>query len=379
MQRVRVAGAGHAVAQQAAVIGEAAIGLDDGRDRARRGEHALHRKLDAVERGAPQHLAHERQHDRLAARVSQPQRLDACVISERMRAQFAETGDLALLVAEHLASQRENRFVHRPLPPRRRARLPLRFATTISRRRAGRKMASVEIVNVRKAYGPVEVIHGVSVDMSGWRVRHAGRAVRLRQVDAAAHDRGAGGDHDGEIRHRRPRGQRPRAARARHRHGVPELCALSAHDGGAEHELRAQAARRAARPRSRRASSAPPRSSTSTQLLGRYPAPVVGRPASARRDGPRHRARSAGVPVRRAALQSRRQAARADARRDQGAAPAAEDHDDLRHARSGRGDDHGRPHRRDARRRDRADGPAAGALRPARRPCSSPASSARRR
>ena len=43
---------------------------------------------------------------------------------------------------------------------------------------------------------------------------------------------------------------------------------------------------------------------------------AVRRPAPARRHGPRHRARAAGLPVRRAAVQPRRQAARADARRD---------------------------------------------------------------
>ena len=45
------------------------------------------------------------------------------------------------------------------------------------------------------------------------------------------------------------------------------------------------------------------------------------RPAPARRHGPRHRAQSQGVPVRRAAVQPRRQAARADAHRDQEGAP----------------------------------------------------------
>ena len=84
-------------------------------------------------------------------------------------------------------------------------------------------------------------------------------------------------------------------------------------------------------------------------------APALGRPAPARRDGPRDRARPAGVPVRRAAVEPRRQAARADAHRDQGAAPAPEDDVDLRDARPDRGDDDGRPHRGDARRHRRAD------------------------
>jgi hypothetical protein len=72
-------------------------------------------------------------------------------------------------------------------------------------------------------------------------------------------------------------------------------------------------------------------------------APALRRPAPARRHGPRHRARTEGVPVRRAAVQPRRQAARADAHRDQEGAPAVRHHHDLRHPRPGRGDDHGRP------------------------------------
>ena len=90
--------------------------------------------------------------------------------------------------------------------------------------------------------------------------------------------------------------------------------------------------------------------------------PALRRPAPARRHGPRHRARPAGVPVRRAAVQSRCQAARADAHGDQGAAPAAQDHDGLRHARPDRGHDHGRQDRRDARRPGRADRRAARTL-----------------
>ena len=108
-------------------------------------------------------------------------------------------------------------------------------------------------------------------------------------------------------------------------------------------------------------------------------APALGRPAPARGDGPRDRARPAGVPVRRAAVQPRRQAARGDAQRDQGAAPAPEDHLDLRHARPDRGHDHGRQDRRHAR-RPRSSRPAARWSCTTTRPTSSwPASSARRR
>ena len=47
-------------------------------------------------------------------------------------------------------------------------------------------------------------------------------------------------------------------------------------------------------------------------------------------------------------VQPRRQAARRDAHRDQGTAPAAEDHDRLRHPRPDRSHDHGRQDRGDA-------------------------------
>ena len=86
------------------------------------------------------------------------------------------------------------------------------------------------------------------------------------------------------------------------------------------------------------------------------------RPAPARRDGPRDRARPAGLPHGRAAVEPRREAARADAHG--GLAPAARplDDDGLRHARPDRGDDARRPRRGHALRRPAAGRHAAGAL-----------------
>ena len=63
------------------------------------------------------------------------------------------------------------------------------------------------------------------------------------------------------------------------------------------------------------------------------------RAAPARRDGPRHRAAAESVPVRRTVVQSRRQTAHRDARRNPQIAAAAEDDVDLRHPRPARGDD----------------------------------------
>ncbi len=89
----------------------------------------------------------------------------------------------------------------------------------------------------------------------------------------------------------------------------------------------------------------------------------VRRPAPARGDGPRDRARPARVPDGRAALEPRRQAARADAHRG-GADPAARRHDHgVRDARPDRGDDAGRPRGGHARRRDPAGRVAEDALR----------------
>ena len=132
-------------------------------------------------------------------------------------------------------------------------------------------------------------------------VRGAGRAIRLRQVDDLAHDRRAGGHQQRRDPHRRPRGQSPAAARPRHRDGVPELRALSAHERVRQSCLRpAQQedarARDQGRDRSRRRDPRPARAAAAQA------APALGRPAAARRARPLHRAQPAGLPVRRAAV-----------------------------------------------------------------------------
>ncbi len=92
---------------------------------------------------------------------------------------------------------------------------------------------------------------------------------------------------------------------------------------------------------------------------------ALGRPAAARGDGPRDRARAAGVPDGRAALQPRREAPRRDAGRAREPARAARRHDRVRHARPGRGDDARATGRGDARRAHPAGRHAEGALRAA--------------
>ena len=172
-------------------------------------------------------------------------------------------------------------------------------------------MAGVEIRNVRKAFGATQVIHGVIDRHRRRRVRGPGRPVGLRQVDAAAHDRRAG--------------EASPAARSASATGVVndvppkerdiamvfQNYALYPHMTVRDNmafslKLREDADkaddRRAGRPRRR-----DPRPDAAARPLS---APALGRPAPARRDGPRDRARPAGVPVRRAAVQPRRQAAR---------------------------------------------------------------------
>ncbi len=94
-------------------------------------------------------------------------------------------------------------------------------------------------------------------------------------------------------------------------------------------------------------------------------APALGRAAATRRARALHRAPPPGVPLRRTALQPRREAAHADAPRDQALAAPRADDVGVRHARSGRGDDARRPRRHHERRPHPAGRNAAGGLRPA--------------
>ena len=95
-------------------------------------------------------------------------------------------------------------------------------------------------------------------------------------------------------------------------------------------------------------------------------APAFRRAAPARRHGARDRAQPEGVPVRRAAVEPRCQAARLDAGRDQEAAEDARHDLGLRHARPARGDDARRHAGGDECRPGRADRRAARRLRKAR-------------
>ena len=240
-------------------------------------------------------------------------------------------------------------------------------------------MGRITLEGVHKSFGSVAVIQGVDLDDRGRLVRRLRRTVGLRQVHAAAPDRRARG------RDRRPHPDRRRERRStcrRRKRGLSmvfQSYALYPHmsvRGNIGFGLKMAGL---------------PRAEINTQGRGRGGDPepdavsrpqaarALRRPAPARRDRPRHRARAEGVPVRRAALQPRRGAARADAAGDhqlqQQLATTAiyVTHDQVEAMTMA-----------DQivvleRRQDRADRLAARALRAARPICSSPASSARRR
>ena len=176
-------------------------------------------------------------------------------------------------------------------------------------------MAEVEYRKVAKSYGATKRDRGHLVHDSRRPLRRAAGAVGMRQDHAPADDRGPRIDHQGRGADRR-RGDEPGPSpRPRHRDGVPVLRALPADDGARQHRLRPRSPQGAQGADRRACRVGGP--DARHHLVSRPQARgSVGRPAPARRDGPRHCPRAQGVPVRRAALEPRRQAARPDALRD---------------------------------------------------------------
>ena len=188
------------------------------------------------------------------------------------------------------------------------------------------------------------ILRGVDLDDPRGRLRGARRAERLRQVDAAAPRRRARGGRRGDDRARRPRRHRSSPPRDRDVAMVFQSYALYPHLTVRENlafglKLRGDADGARSTTRIDEASA----------MLGldaaarAPPEAALRRPAPARRDGPRDRAAADDLPLRRAALEPRRRAARRGARRDPAPARSPRRDDALRHARSGRGDDARRP------------------------------------
>ena len=202
-------------------------------------------------------------------------------------------------------------------------------------------MAQVSLRKVVKRFDDTEAVRGIDLDIADKEFvvlvgpSGCGKSTTLRMI-AGLEEISAGRDHG-----RRRTGQRRAAEGPRHGDGVSELRALPAHDRVREHVVRAAAqALPEARDRApRRGGRSHPRHHRAAPAQA---AATVRRPAPARRHGPRDRAQSQGVPVRRAAVQPRRQAPGADAHRDQAGAPEGAYHHGLRHPRPDRSDDVGR-------------------------------------
>jgi len=154
-------------------------------------------------------------------------------------------------------------------------------------------MATVEIRNVRKAFGPVEVLHGVSVDIADGEFVvlvgpvGCGKSTLLRMLAGLENITSGEIAIGGRVVNAVPPKDRD------NRHGVPELRALSAHDGLRQHGFLAdlgQGAQGGDGPGSR-ARRQDPGSRTAPAAL---PAPALGRPAPAGGDGPGDRAQPAG-------------------------------------------------------------------------------------
>ena len=241
-------------------------------------------------------------------------------------------------------------------------------------------MAPITLEKVTKVYpNGFEAVHELDLDVADGEFMvlvgpsGCGKTTALRMV-AGLED-----ITDGDAPHRRPDRQRPAAKGPRHRHGLPELRAVPAHDRGREHRLRAEGCARCPRPRSSS------RVEEAAEMLGldesldRKPGQLSGGQRQRVAMGRAIVREPQRVPDGRAALEPRRQAPRPDARRDRAHPRRARRDDALRHPRPGRGDDDGRPGRGAARRRAAAVRHARRRSTTTRRTSSSPASSARRR
>ena len=139
-------------------------------------------------------------------------------------------------------------------PPAARRDLRYREALTCRRLKYAKSQA------VRRLHGG----EGCRPEGRGGRGRLPARPLGLRQDHDAAHDRRLESATSRRRHHRRPAHERPDAAEARHRHGVPVLCALPRLTRGPEHR-HAAALRRSVQGRQDAASEGRRRSCTSTR------------------------------------------------------------------------------------------------------------------
>ena len=208
-------------------------------------------------------------------------------------------------------------------------------------------MASVGIRDVHKSFGSTEILHGVSIDIVDGEFvtlvgpSGCGKSTLLRMIA------GLEGITRGEI----AIGERVVnnvAPKERDIAMVFQNYALYPHMTVAENMAFSLMLKNAPKAESDARVQRAAEILGLIPLLSRYPRQLSGGQRQRVAMGRAIVRDPAGLPVRRAAVESRRQAARRHARRDQGTAPAPEDHHRLCHARPDRGDDHGRQDRRHA-------------------------------
>ena len=186
-------------------------------------------------------------------------------------------------------------------------------------------MAQISLDKITKVYpNGFEAVHSLDLDVAEGEFMvlvgpsGCGKTTALRMVA------GLEEISRGTLRIRRAGRQQRLVEGPRHRDGLPELRALPAHDGRREHRLRpANCGSCRRREIKEKVADGGGRSSDSRELLDSQARAALGRPAPARRHGPRDRARAQRLLDGRAALEPRRQAARADARRGARASSAA--------------------------------------------------------
>ena len=191
-------------------------------------------------------------------------------------------------------------------------------------------MASVTIENVVKAYGSHKVLHGVSVDIPDGSFvvlvgpSGCGKSTLLRMIAGLENISGGTIRIGGQAVNDLPPKQRDISMvfqnYALYPHmTVAENMAFSLTLAGAPKAEKAKQVARAAEILGL------------TPLLDRYPRQLSGGQRQRVAMGRSIVRRPEGLPVRRAAVEPRRQAARRHARRDQGASSPARHHDRLRH------------------------------------------------
>ncbi len=177
-------------------------------------------------------------------------------------------------------------------------------------------MATVTLDKVNKVYeNGFHAIHDLDLDIQDKEFlvlvgpSGCGKSTALRMIA------GLEIDHRWRDEDRRPGRQRRRAQGSRHRDGVPELCAVPAHDGVRQHRFRARSSPRCPRKRSTAGATGieDPRTRRQPASQAR---PAVGWSAPACGHGPCDRAPTRSVPHGRAAVEPRCEASCADARRD---------------------------------------------------------------